>query len=135
MLTYLDSGVLIAAAKAKDKWHVPAMKLLDDETRQFVSSPFLRIETLHITAYNRYEDQRAFYEYFFQQAGCRFEDAGAAVAKAESLTMQFGVVGLDAMHIASALLSQATEFVTTELTDMPFYRMGSLISVRHITQA
>lgn len=134
MLTYLDSGVLIAAAKGNEQWSKRAFQIIDDPGRTFVASPFLRIETSHISGYHGYAEQMAMYDGFFQLADVQFEDAGAAVTRAEEIAATYGIEGLDAMHVASAVLVRAVEIITTENMTKPMYRAGSLITVRHISQ-
>lgn len=132
MLTYLDSGVLIAAAKGNEQWSQRAFQIIDDSSRTFVASPFLRLETSRMS--HGFAEQVAMYDDFLLMADIRFEDAGAAVTKAEEITAKYGVEGLDAMHVASALLVHAVEIITTEKLTKPMYRVGSLITVRHISQ-
>ena len=38
--TFVDAGVLIAAARGKTDVAVQAMKILDDPSREFIASPF-----------------------------------------------------------------------------------------------
>jgi hypothetical protein len=42
--TFLDSGVLIAAYKGSPSLEAPAIDILDDPNRVFLSSPFVRHE-------------------------------------------------------------------------------------------
>lgn len=51
--TYVDAGVLIAAARGKDDVAVKAIQILDDPDREFVSSPFLRLEVLPKAVYGK----------------------------------------------------------------------------------
>jgi len=53
--TYLDAGVLIAAARGKEPIAIRALEILDDPNRQFVSSIFLRLELLPIASVNKRE--------------------------------------------------------------------------------
>ena len=45
-LTFVDAGVLIAAARGGSEQAARAMEILDDPERQFAASPFLRLEVL-----------------------------------------------------------------------------------------
>lgn len=138
MLTYLDSNVLIAAAKGTEVLSERALRLIDDPMRQFVSSPFLRIETLHSSAYKvrlknievGIQEQVDFYLEYLGSADVPFEDAGMAVAKAEEIAAKYGIDALDSMHVAVALLVQAVEFITT---DKKLFRAMSIINVRHLS--
>jgi predicted nucleic acid-binding protein len=44
--TFVDAGVLIAAARGGTEQSRRAMAVLDDPEREFVASPFLRLEVL-----------------------------------------------------------------------------------------
>jgi hypothetical protein len=50
--TYLDSGVLIAAARGTDATSLRAIAILDDDQRQFCSSCFVRLEILAKAKYH-----------------------------------------------------------------------------------
>jgi predicted nucleic acid-binding protein len=45
-LTFIDSGVLIAAFRGRDELSERAMAVLDDPDRSFASSEFVRLEVL-----------------------------------------------------------------------------------------
>ncbi len=42
--TFIDAGVLIAAARGEDDPSISALEILDDPSREFVSSPFIELE-------------------------------------------------------------------------------------------
>ena len=44
MLTYVDAGVLIAAARGRSAEASRALAVLDDAAREFAASDFLRLE-------------------------------------------------------------------------------------------
>jgi len=44
--TFIDAGVLIAAARGRDAPSMSALEILDDQSREFVSSPFVELEVL-----------------------------------------------------------------------------------------
>jgi predicted nucleic acid-binding protein len=52
MRTFIDAGVLIAAARGKDAPSMSALEILDDQSREFVSSPFIELEVLPKAIYN-----------------------------------------------------------------------------------
>ena len=60
--TYLDAGVLIAAARGKEPIAIRALEILDDPNRQFVSSIFLRLELLPKPTYFKNSSEVEFYE-------------------------------------------------------------------------
>jgi len=55
--TFLDSGVLIAAYKGSPSIEAPAINILDDPNRIFLSSPFVRHEVSPKALYNRQRDE------------------------------------------------------------------------------
>lgn len=61
-LTFVDAGVLIAAARGGSIQARRAMDILDDPERQFASSPFLRLEVLPQALFNKRTAEAAFYE-------------------------------------------------------------------------
>jgi hypothetical protein len=68
--TFLDSGVLIAAARGIDDTALQALQILDDPDREFVSSIFVKLEVLPKAIYNGFREEAAFYQSFFEK-GCR----------------------------------------------------------------
>jgi hypothetical protein len=44
--TSIDAGVLIATASGEDAPSISALEILDDQSREFVSSPFIELEVL-----------------------------------------------------------------------------------------
>ena len=65
-LTFLDSGVLIAAARGSDEVARRAMTVLDDPDRTFASSALVRLEVLPKALRHHRESEARFYETFFQ---------------------------------------------------------------------
>lgn len=58
--TFIDAGVLIAAARGEDAPSMNALEILDDQSRKFVSSPFIEIEVLPKAVYNGKKDEIEF---------------------------------------------------------------------------
>lgn len=66
-LTFVDSGVLISAARGQDKTlKARALAILNDPQRDFASSSFVRLEVLPKAIWTRKQDEQTFYETFFQ---------------------------------------------------------------------
>lgn len=66
--TFLDSGVLIAAARGTDELHLRALDILDDPEREFITSDYVRLEVIPNAVFHRKEAERKFYEAFFDHA-------------------------------------------------------------------
>ncbi len=101
--TYLDSGVLIAAARGTDATSLRAIAILDDDQRQFCSSCFVRLEILAKAKYHKQKDEIEFYQSFFQSCTFWADALDPIVFKAEDLASQYGLNALDALQAASAI--------------------------------
>ena len=66
--TFLDSGVLIAAFRSRNTVSTPALALLDDPERAFVTTDYVRLEVLPKPLHFRRETEAEFYEAFFAAA-------------------------------------------------------------------
>ena len=66
--TFLDAGVLIAAARGRGIIAVRAHTILDDPGRNFVASDYLRMEVLPKALYHRQNAEVLLYERFFLRA-------------------------------------------------------------------
>ena len=125
-LTYVDSGILIAAARLTDPPSAAANALLGDPSRTFASSIFAQLEVLpKATFYNR-TAEATFYTLYFQ-AVQRWVNADLALMQlALRRGAEFGLNGMDALHIAAAEVAGVDEFVTTERTTSPLLRVTSM---------
>ena len=65
IITFVDAGVLIAAARGITEVSAQAMAILDDPDRSFASSEFVRLEVLPKALFNRKSDEAEFYFEFF----------------------------------------------------------------------
>jgi predicted nucleic acid-binding protein len=121
-LTFVDAGVLIAAARGGSEQARRAMAVLDDPHREFVSSPFLRLEVLPRAVFNRRAAETAFYEAFFASVTRWATDLGSILLVAEAESSSFGVEAMDALHIAAAASAGAAELITTEKQTRSIHR-------------
>lgn len=118
--TYLDTGVLIEAARGKTPTSERALRILEDPNRLFLSSPLLRLELVPQTIRNQRNDQTEFYEAYLA-ASESADDLESIIEVAYDEACRSPVAGLDAMHVAAASLLKADEFVTTEKPGKPLY--------------
>jgi hypothetical protein len=126
-LTFVDAGVLIAAARGTDLLALQAMKVLDDPERSFASSPFVRLEVQPKALFHRRTKEAAFYEAFFdavRQWAAASEDL---VQHAHQHAIQYGLSALDALHVAAAVSLGAEELVTSERPDRPIHRVTTIV--------
>lgn len=123
--TYIDSGVLIEAYRATGQVALLADAVLKDPNRTFITSEFVRLETLPKPTYHRRQDEVAFYNLYFSMA--RLVAISEQVLQIAMLRAEtFGLNGMDALHIAVAEMGAAAEFVTTERATSPLLRVNTI---------
>ncbi len=133
--TYLDSNVLILAHNNMGAVGSVARTIIGEANREFVSSVFVRLETLPLTHYFNRQREEAFYTRFFNTV---IEWGDTLVTAAFTLAFNFcersGMAAIDAMHLALATLLRADEFITAERPTKPMFRITSpsmrIISIR-----
>jgi predicted nucleic acid-binding protein len=125
--TYIDTGVLIAAFQGQQHnlW-AQAMAVLDDASREFVTSDFVRLETLPKPVYERRKDEVEFLETFFESATIEPEVNSILIESALDMAKVHGVAGMDSLHLAAAISANAEEFVTTEKPTKPMFRVTEI---------
>ncbi len=131
VITFVDAGVLIAAARGRTEVSAQAMAILDDPDRSFASSEFVRLEVLPKALFNRKSDEAEFYLEFFRAVSHWPPNADAVVRQAYDIGVKFGLAALDALHVAAAMSAGAEELVTTEKPSKPLHRRTN-IRVRSI---
>ena len=125
ILTFVDSGVLIAAARGLGTKGLNSLSILDDPDREFASSFFVRLEVIPKASYFRQESELSFYNTFFD-AVTTWADPKLILDDAFITACKFGLSAVDSLHIAAALSVRATEFVTTELPTKPLHRIRAI---------
>lgn len=116
--TYLDTGVLIAATRGDDAVHAAALAVLNED-REFIASDLLRLELLPGPTYHHRAEELAFYETFLASCAMIVSTTAGAVSHATDLACTHCLGSMDAMHLASAIIVGAQEFVTTEKPTKP----------------
>jgi predicted nucleic acid-binding protein len=129
--TFVDAGVLIALARGTLGQASRALALLEDPSREFVSSAFVRLEVMPKAAYHRMNDELAVYEDFFSsrvREWARVDEELVAGAYREAC--EYGLSAADALHVAAAVACKADELVTTEVSTKPLHRTASVAVVQ-----
>lgn len=127
--TYVDSGVLIAAATGRQpEVHRNALAVLDDPDREFVSSVFVRLEVSPKAIFLGHRDEATFYERFFASVVAWAGPLEEVVDRAARIAARSGLAAMDALHVASAAILDAAELVTTESPVKPLHRT-SIVAV------
>ena len=126
--SFLDSGVLISSSRINDDLGRAALAVLDDANRVFLSSPFVQLEVLPKAIYGRRFAEVVFYRAFFDNAST-LVDRSSIIDDALDLAGQYGLNGMDALHLAAARAMNADEFVTTERPTSPIFRVTDILIV------
>ncbi len=120
--TFVDSGVLIAAARGNHALFARAMSVLDDPNRSFVTSEFVRLEVVPKATYHKKTAELQLYEEFFASAESTVQASQQLVQAAEIEASAKGLAALDALHVTAAQQAGAHELVTSEKPTMPIFR-------------
>lgn len=125
MRTFLDSGVLLAAWRGEDLAQ-PALSIMADDSRVFVTSQLVRLELLPKPRFEKRRLEVRFYEHHFAETvAC--EPLGEELGRAaEDLAARYGLSAADALQIAAAIRQGAREFLTTEKPGKPMFRVREL---------
>jgi predicted nucleic acid-binding protein len=127
--TFIDSGVLIAAARANTESSMRALQVLTDPNREFASSLFIQLETQPKAIYHQQQLETEFYTAFFDEVLHWAVDLEQITQRAHHIAKTYGLAGMDALHIAAALSISADEFITTEKPTKPMYRVPEILVV------
>jgi predicted nucleic acid-binding protein len=119
--TFVDAGILIAAARGQHDVSERAMAILDDPEREFASSIFVQLEVLPKAIFNRHQAEADFYRAFFN-AVKHWAKPETACSAALDVASESGLSAIDALHIAAAEAVGATELATTERRTTPLHR-------------
>lgn len=125
--TFLDSGVLIAAARGTDELHLRALDILDDPEREFITSDYVRLEVIPNAVFHRKEAERKFYEAFFDHAVATVHPSPELVRIAEREASKACLSATDALHVAAAMEADAQELITHEKPTKPFFRVTDIV--------
>lgn len=125
--TFLDAGVLIAAARGRGIILVRAHVILDDAERSFVTSDYLRMEVLPKALYHRQSEEVLLYERFFSKAVQIVAPSASLMRQTYAEACTYGLSALDALHVVAAKFSGAEEFITTERPTTPLFRVTGIV--------
>jgi predicted nucleic acid-binding protein len=121
-LTFVDTGVLIAATRSRPEESHRAIAVLFDPSRTFASSVLVRLEVLPKPLYFRRRAEVAFYRAFFHRVAVWAPIDMALIVAAYREAIVTGMAAVDALHVAAARRVGAAEFITTEGTTKPMHR-------------
>ena len=98
------------------------LKILSDQSRFFIVSPFLELELIPKAIYNKRHDEAIFYRSYFDGARLSVRDTTETIRIARDESARCGLSAMDALLIASAHLGEADDFYTLESPEKPIFR-------------
>ncbi len=127
IITFIDSGILITAARGQNAvLRARAAQLLTDTQREFASSPFVQLEVMPKAIWAKNQAERELYEAFFARVQHWPDDLVAVIAQAHQEAAKDGLGSMDALHIAAGVLLKADELVTIEKPTKSIHRTKSI---------
>jgi predicted nucleic acid-binding protein len=125
-ITFIDSGVLVTAARGVEELSNKALEILESSDREFASSEFIKLEVLPKTIYYGQNAEAEFYETYFSAVTHWANNIEKITQDGYDIACEHGLAAMDALHIAAAILVGAEEFITTEKPTKPMYRVTSI---------
>ena len=129
--TFVDSGLLIAVTKGEKEIYEKALAIIDDPEREFVSSVYVKLETLPMATWHRREDHVEAYEEIFGNVSRWVPSSPELSQRALELAGEYGLKAVDALHVAAAEAEEA-ELITTEKPTKPMLLRVTSITVTSI---
>ena len=111
--TYIDSGVLITAVRGGKLADV-ALSYLYDPLREYVTSDYVKIEVLPKCIFHGNAVEWQFYEDFFHRNSIHVPSSDELLEFAIEEGGKTGIAGMDAIHVAAAVVASAEELITGE---------------------
>lgn len=129
--TFLDTGVLISAARGTGEEADAALQIISDPHREFASSRFLKLEVLPKAIFMKKELEVAFYNTYFESVAHWATDLDKILEAGDREAAEFGLGAMDALHIAAAVETGSSEFITSEKPQKSIHRTRriSVISI------
>jgi len=121
--TYVDSGVLIAAARGSGKLAQRALGVISDtDSREFVCSDYVKLEVIPKPTYFGFTTEVNFYENFFATVSTWLPFGVEHLEAAFVEACSSGLSSVDAIHIVVAASSGCDEIVTSEKPNKAIHR-------------
>lgn len=124
--TFIDSGVLIVAARGEGAIAERALAILEDPNREFASSVFLKLEVLPKAIYNNQVTEIRFYEEYFSAVSYWATEFDQIIQNAYREMSESGLGAMDALHVTAAISVGAVELITNEKPEKSIHRSKSI---------
>lgn len=123
---FVDSNVLIAAARGTSPVAERSIAILGNRALRFVSSPLVRLEVLPKAYFFGRTQEVDFYQIFFSQVEIWAPLDASIVSQALDEALLHGLGAVDALLLISAATVGVELFVTTERKSKPIHKTGLL---------
>ena len=124
--TYVDAGVLIRAARGEESLSAPAIEILCDRDREFVSSTLVKLEVL---PHAQHPSEKEFYETYFRHVTTWAPMENWVLAPALRNACASGMAPMDAIHVALARATGCEELITTEKAGAAIFSADGILVV------
>jgi hypothetical protein len=99
---------------------------LYDPLREYITSDYQKVELLPKCTFHRNADERQFYEDFFKSGSIHVPSSDDLLTLAIEEGGKTGISGIDAIHVACAIVAEAMELITTEKPTKPIHRANGI---------
>lgn len=123
--TFLDSGVLLTAYRGKECYK-QALAVMDDDSREFCTSQVVKLELLPKATFFEQKPETEFYGAFFAEVKHEAPLSEALGNEAMTLASACGLAAMDALNLCAAIRLGADEFITSEKSEKPMFRVSSI---------
>jgi predicted nucleic acid-binding protein len=128
--TYVDSGILIAAARGKGQLAQRALAVISDtESREFVCSDFVKLEVVPKPTYFGRTVEVRFYETYFATVSIWAQFDIGHFERAFEEACRAGLSSVDAIHVVIATSYGCDELVTSEKPNSAIHRTNLVRTV------
>lgn len=127
--TYIDVGVLIAVMRGSPEQADRALAFLNDPLRDYITSDYVKVELLPKCRFHKNNEEEQFYEEFFKRSTVHVPSSDELLAFAIDEGGRTGISGIDAIHVACAVVGEAVELITAERPTKPIHRANGIIVI------
>lgn len=120
--TYLDANCLIAVADAEPQRSGLITALLAEQGRVFIYSPFFTLETLSLAIHYHKPAREFVFRQYINLCAYSSDKLTEILHEAHRQAEKYGIIGLDACHLAAAIVASTDEFYTFEKPTKPMFR-------------
>lgn len=107
--------------KGKDR--LAAIRVMEDEDREFFTSYLVRLELLPKATFHRQKAELEFYCAHLDRVEAEEAMSKELAQEAFDLAKRYGLAAVDALHVAAAIRQGVEEFITSESPGKPLFRV------------